>query len=185
MAGDRFARTALGDVTGDGLEDLVLAAGPGLQLISGAPGGAIQTFAGVVTLDAGNFDDAAIADLDGDGRLDVVATRPGSNAVAVLLGPPSGPPILHPAGRRPGAVCSADLNGDGLLDVAVTSGRGGTVELLLGAGGGALAPPVGIPVGRKPVDVTPADLDGDGDVDLAVVDELLGRLVLLVNQTHP
>jgi hypothetical protein len=186
MATDSFARTALGDVTGDGLEDMVIAAQSKLELVLGAPGTTVQDWGTSLALDAGNYDDAAIADLDGDGGLDVVATKPGTNSVAVLLGAPLGPPTFFPAGLKPLAVCVADLNADALPDVVVTSGRSGKVGVLLGAGGGALAAPISIPAAREPLDVAAADLDQDGDVDLAVTDAKLGgRLVLLFNQLVP
>jgi hypothetical protein len=186
MASDTFARTALGDVTGDGLEDLVVAAQSRLDLVPGAPGAPIQDWGPSQTLAPGDFDDAAIADLDGDRWLDVVATKPGANAVAVLLGAPLGSPTFFPAGRKPLAVCVADMNGDALPDVVVTSGRSGTVEILLGSGGGGLLAPVSVPAAREPLDVAAADLDADGDVDLAVTDTKLGgRLVLLLNQVVP
>jgi hypothetical protein len=186
MATDGFARTALGDVTGDGLEDLVLAAQSGLEVVPGAPGATIQGWAdATITLVAGNHDDAAVADLDGDGWLDLVATKPATNEVAVVLGAPLGPPSFYTAGRKPLAVCTADVNGDTLLDVVVTSGRSATVEILHGAGGGAFLPPISVPAARQPVDVAAADLDADGDVDLAVTDAGLGRLVLLFNNLVP
>ena len=186
MPSDEFGRTAVGDVTGDGLEDLVLAAQSRLDLMPGAPGTVIQAWGSPVTLDGGNYDDAAIADLDGDGGLDIAATKPGTNTVAVWLGPPAGPPTFFPAGLKPLAVCVADLNADTVPDVVVTSGRNATVSILLGAGGGALHAPISVPAAREPLDVAAADLDADGDTDLAVTDTKLGgRVVLLFNKLIP
>ena len=185
LPSDLFGRTALGDVTGDGLEDLVLAAQSGLVFVPGIPGASIQAWGSPVTLDGGDYDDAAIADLDGDGGLEIVATKPGSNAVVVLLGPGSGK-TFFPAGLKPLAICVADLNADTTPDVVVTSGRSGTVEILIGAGGGALLAPASVPAARDPQDVAAADLDADGDVDLAVTDTKLGgRVVLLFNKLVP
>src|SRR5262249_19911467 len=107
----------------------------------------------------------ATADLDGDGRFDVLAA---GKDVAVLYN--QGGKLE--AGRRldAGGVASAlavlDLDNDGRLHVAA-AGPGGIVVLPPGqgrAGRFARQPIAGSP--RGATTLVPADLDGDGDLDL-------------------
>src|SRR5262249_46147736 len=67
----------------------------------------------------------ALADMDGDGVLDVAASDTRSNTVNVPPGNGDGSfqrPRPSAARASPGSVAVGDLNGDGLLDVAVANG---------------------------------------------------------------
>ena len=76
----------------------------------------------------------ALADLDGDARLDLIATA-ANGGTSVLLGKGDGT-FEAPVSYGPGAdgLAIADLDGDGLLDVALATG-----DVLRGLGSGALA----------------------------------------------
>ncbi|HZM00085.1 MAG TPA: VCBS repeat-containing protein, partial [Planctomycetota bacterium] len=183
-------RIVLGDVSGDGLYDMLLAAQSGLHRVDGQ---SVQTWPFPIwdppatLLAGGAFSDVVTGDLDGDGRLDVAATSRSASAVAVLLGLPGGglaPPVFHPAGSLPAALAIADLDSDGVRDAAVLNRRG-VLSVLLGTGQGGLASPISLQVGRQLSDVTAADLDGDGDIDLAVTDAVSGSVVLMWNQLVP
>jgi hypothetical protein len=120
---------AVGDVNGDGLSDVVLAASSAVVVFYQRAGGG---FAAPVGLPAGlSAQGVAIADLDGDGRTDIVAANvgnapaglPGGAGATVFL--QTGPgvfvatQIALPDGARRAAV--GDLNGDGVPDIAVSS----------------------------------------------------------------
>src|SRR5262249_10303038 len=86
----------------------------------------------------------AVADLDGDGKLDLVVANFGSGDVSVLLGNGDGsfrPQRTYAAGDGPSSVGGADLNGDGRPDLAVANAESerGTeaVTLLFGNGDGS------------------------------------------------
>jgi hypothetical protein len=181
-------RIALGDVTGDGLYELLVAANSGLyQVLGKLVPGFFPYWQTTATLLAGGVHrDVVTGDLDGDGLLDVVGAATAANAVSVLLGQPSGglsSPVLYAAGLNPSAAAFGDIDADGRLDVVVANRRG-EVSVLPGTGAGGLATPVEFKVGRRLSDVATCDLDSDGDIDIAVTD-LLGTLLILRNQIVP
>jgi hypothetical protein len=77
----------------------------------------------------------AIADFNGDGIPDLVATDLTLNLVSVLLGNGDGtftPPIQYKAGPMPTSVATADLNGNGKPDLVIDNDQtNGTVSVLL------------------------------------------------------
>ena len=125
----------------------------------------------------------ALGDLNGDGKLDVVAVHGEDSPpalrklrmVSVLLGRGDGrlgPSHAFPigkAGDEQGAwsIAMGDLNGDGKPDVATGNLGAKSVSVLVNAGHGTFEPPVNYSLGRQPVDIAIADLDGDGKLDIA------------------
>jgi hypothetical protein len=111
----------------------------------------------------------AIADLDGDGVLDLAVAALHSDAVLVLLGNSDGSfqdAKNHPAGSLPVSVATGDLNADGALDLVAADYSSGDVLVLLGHGDGSFDPAVAFHVGGWPISVATADLNGDGALDV-------------------
>ena len=119
---------------------------------------------------------AAVADLNGDGRLDLAVADSGYwNDLRVLLGTGAG--AFRPAGRplaiggHPDGMTAADFNGDGKPDLAVASANPNIVKVLLGDGSGSMTAALGAPVavgGSTTGMLVAADLNRDGKVDLVV-----------------
>jgi hypothetical protein len=131
------------------------------------------------------------ADLDGDGRLDLIAADTGSNGegnrVSVLrnTGTSFAAAVHYPAGAGPSGLAAADFTGDGRIDIAAANygflGQASTVSLLRNNGSGGLLAPVAYQAGAGPWKLAVGDLDKDGDPDLAVA--CGGRSVsILINQ---
>lgn len=128
------------DVNGDGLPDLVVAdyGTPDAPTTKGVsvllnPSGAPGTFGTATTLDVGDAFAAsvAVADVDGDGRPDLVVACSGlpgdPGSVAVLLQDGAQPGAFLPAVRYQGlygptSVAVADIDGDGLPDLVLGDG---------------------------------------------------------------
>jgi len=118
--------------------------------------------------------DVAVADVNGDGNLDILTTNEDDGNVSVLLGdgagrfePAKGSPFA--AGRHPYEGLSVgDLNGDTKPDVVVPNILGKAVSILLGDGAGGFSAARGSPlaVGDRPGFVTLGDLTGDSKLDI-------------------
>jgi hypothetical protein len=120
----------------------------------------------------------AVADLNGDGKPDLVFTNADSGSVGILLG--NGDGTFQPATTLAtlGAVglVVADVNGDGRPDIIVATGGGeangdGAAAILLGNGDGTFQPPVYCDAGADyAYDIAVGDFNGDGKPDLVLTD---------------
>ena len=128
----------------------------------------------------------AVADLDGDGRLDLAVSNSYVGTVNAFLGHgdgtfgPGGPEV--PTGSGADSVAIGDFNGDGKGDLAVANTYSGyhgpyTVSVLLGRGDGTFQPQVGYATGTDPSSVVVGDFNRDGKPDLAVAAEGLSVLL--------
>jgi len=126
---------------------------------------------------------ARIADLNKDGKLDIVTTNLDGNNTTILLGDGKG--NFHesegspfPCGDSPFGVAIGDINGDGSPDLAIVNspsitssntGRDG-LTVLLGNGKGTFTAMAGSPfiTGQSPTRVAIGDLNGDGIRDIVV-----------------
>ena len=130
----------------------------------------------------------AIADLNGDGRLDLAVANENSDSITILLGRGDGTfqaAVNYPAGPGPSGIASGDFNGDGKLDLVVAnagSSFGTTVSVLIGNGDGTFQAPVSYPAGDEPYSVAVGDFNMDGKLDLIVADSgvSLGNTVNLL-----
>lgn len=182
---------ALADVNGDGKPDLVVincgdnTTCGGTGSVGVLLGNGDGTFQPAVVSDVGGFEAifAVVADVNGDGKPDLVVV--GGGVVAVLLGNGDGTfqPATTYAVSGAGAfftsnLAVADVNGDGKPDLLVAVGLGcgmgclnGGVDVLLGNGDGSFRPPVtyyAFENGIGALSVAVADVNRDGKPDLLV-----------------
>lgn len=161
------------DFDGDGMLDAVQALAPEVggrvNVLYGNGDGTFGEPVGTSTASANSA--LAVADFDGDGRLDAIATNLVRASVAVLLGREDGtlaPRLESAVGDEPAGIATADLDGDDILDIVVSSTIGDAVTVSRGIGDGRFLPPTYHPVGDAPVGVVLADINVDGNLDIVV-----------------
>jgi len=208
--GERAESIAVGDVNGDGKPDLLVlnlcsAASCGSSSVGVLLGNGNGTFQPATTFSSGGAASLslAVADVNGDGRLDLIVANclfygsidpcPGvGGPLSVLLGNGDGtfrPPVTYGTGGIAGSfsVAVADVNGDHKPDLLVTNwmtsggNSDGNVGVLLGNGDGTFQPAVIYDSGGpEAFSVAVADVNADGKPDV-VVGNRIGLGVLLGN----
>jgi hypothetical protein len=175
---EHLSSAATGDLDGDGDLDLAgWAWGPGRIEVHLNDGTA--RFVAAEPVAAWSYlRDVALADMDGDQKLDMVAVGIASESrgelgIARNLGDAAFEALrVVPAPRSPQEIVAADLDADGDADVAVAhvaeEGSPGGVSIFLNQGGGELAEPFLLEA-PSPEWLLGLDLDGDGDLDLAAL----------------
>jgi hypothetical protein len=193
-----------GDINGDGLPDIVVTSGErnAVDIYLGsadgkfslAPGSPFQ--AGAAT----EFNTGLqLADVNEDGKLDIITTSNQRNVFNILLGNgranslsfTQGPATTFRDGEGRFLFAFGDIDGDGHLDaVIVNTGDGfnpepGRAVILRGDGKGAFKNVADVPVPPQARYATLGDVNGDGHSDLVLTcggNEGSNQLDILLNQ---
>src|SRR5271169_6130362 len=169
----------VGDFNGDGKLDLAVsnscpASGCGSSVTSTVSillGNGDGTFQKHVDYPVGSPAGLAVADFNGDGKLDLAVANGGS--VAILLGNGDGTFQAAVDYATPGTTSSVavgDFNGDGKPDLVVTNSDDNTISVFLNNGSGTFPTRMDFATGSYPTSVTVGDFNGDGKLDLAIAD---------------
>ena len=176
---------AVGDVTGDGLSDLVYVVGTNrIEVYQNQGGG---SFSGPVGYATGQTPYGVfLGDLDADGDLDAATANFNGHSVSVLLNQGNGtfaPFADYSAGNgadSPRWVDGSDFDGDGDIDLACCNGYSFDVSILINDGDGVFTTlPARPGVGDSPNFLEARDLDGDRRVDLVTVNAGPGSISFL------
>lgn len=198
---------AIADVNGDGHPDIIAATydsngNNGAVLVFYQSASSPGTFAAPVSFPAGAQPQAVrVADIDGDGLLDLVVANlgpgtdgTGMSGVSVLLQDAANhgkflAPVTYATQSGAVDVAVGDLNGDGKPDLVVANfgpAPSGSVSVLLQnpATPGTFGAATNYPGFGQPLSVAIADLNGDGHPDIAVADSATAT-VMLQSATAP
>jgi len=183
---------ASGDFNGDGIPDYVIGntnapSTTGITVfISNADGTlkpGVNYCPGTLGCGAGanfNLHYVAVADFNGDGKLDIVATDSFNGVVQLFTGNGDGTFAVGAtsktdatAGAIPLELAVGDFNGDGKPDLAVVNNHGSpattaNVAILLNNGAGVFTIKSNTALSTVATEVTAADVNGDKKLDLVV-----------------
>ena len=190
MTGVEPLEIATGDVNGDGKPDVVIS----LYGSSTVPGHWVD-----VHLNAGNGTflphvehditvmrpaGIALADVNGDGALDAIATSLTESRIGLSMGNGDGtfdPAVVYPTpGTWNLSVAAGDIDGDGSIDLAVSHGMTKCVGVYLNHGDGTFAPGVTFATGNEPSGVAIGLVDGNARPDLVVTNRMDNTLSVLL-----
>jgi hypothetical protein len=199
--GGQIFGVAAADVNGDGRPDLAVAnfneKTVGVLLNTTPSGSGMAAFAAQQSFATGTSPfGVAAADVNGDGRPDLVVTNSTDKTVSVLLNTTAAGSATaafaaqqtFATGAGPFGVAAADVNGDGRPDLAVANFSDKSVSVLLnttlsGSGTAAFAAQQTFAIGKNPFGVAAADVNGDGRPDLAVTNQGDKTVSVLLNAT--
>jgi hypothetical protein len=189
-----YGGTSVGDLNKDGNPDIVSSyetwsgssgKGIGVWLGNGGSGGLSFT-AGTVPTNRDGYDSAYLADINGDGNLDIIG---GSHGVGIKVWLGSGSSLswtekssgLPTSGEYTG-VTAGDVNGDGRLDIAAGNYQGKGIQVWTqNADGSWTEASTGLFGQSESFDVAFGDFNKDSKLDLAATVRGHGAYVWLGN----
>lgn len=194
--GDTPRAVAVGDVSGDGHDDILLVTDydKTFEVIhsDGAGGFVHAATHTIATSSSSRPISIALGDIDNDGDFDAIIGDGGRNTVYLYLNAGAGA-FFGPgefliddtqSAVDIGAVGLVDLNADGLLDVVAAVRIEPGARIIMNYGGLSFGPLIKRPLDHaNPNAMSCADLDGDGDKELIISDELEPAAMIVWNDS--
>ena len=178
----------VGDFNGDGNLDLAAACNTSIDMFLGNGLGGFSSplvYSPGRPFDVGGGVSLAAGDFNGDGTLDLAATKQQFSDVGILMGNGNGTfqaPQTYTLGTTSSSgVALGDLTNDGKLDIIVADQNTNNISVLLGNGNGTFQAQQTFAAGTSPSSVAVGDFNNDGNLDVAVGDNNLpGTLTVLL-----
>lgn len=180
-----FATVAV-DFNDDGNLDIVHEKGTEIAIVLGNGNGTFQAARTYVTQFAGPQSDVSVADIDGDGNLDVASTdyTSGTGTLRVFLGNSDGSlkaSVSYAAlGTDSRDVELHDFDGNGTIDAFVVDNAANQYTILSGNGDGTFKSPraYSLPAGLSPTELTATDFNSDGNLDIYIAGYSTARILI-------
>jgi hypothetical protein len=115
--------------------------------------------------------DIAVADLNGDGRIDIAVSDSTAQNVAVYLNQGNGvfaSAVFYSVGSAPTGLAAGDMDGDGDVDLVTANPSNDVCTILHNSGSGSFGSPTTVWTLETPYDVVVADFNNDGAFDIGV-----------------
>lgn len=180
------------DINGDGIPDLAVSyetstvGRSGVSIYYGDGKGGFRDGPGY-DIGTMNMTSPTFADLNGDGKPDLLLCNYWGGNVAVFLNKGDGtflPPTRYPAHAYPILIRVADFNRDGRPDFVVACAGTSTVSVYRNRGNGLFDDPVVLEVGGGDCrSVFVADFNRDGRPDLVTQNQSDHTISVLINRT--
>lgn len=169
---------AVADINRDGLPDVAVIGGSTVSILFNHGGGVFGPPHNTALASGSISVQMLAADMNNDGKIDLVIAQQQPMQVLVLLGNGDGTfraPLVLPLANPPHGIALGDFNKDGKIDLVVeecpTNTMNCDVSIFLGNGAGTFTPGSILPTPGGAADtqsVVAADLNKDGNIDLAV-----------------
>jgi hypothetical protein len=172
---------AVGDFNGDGRPDIATVnnQNPGsLSIFLGTGTSSLYPATASYTYNLGNVQPSSViaADVNGDGKLDLVITNHATNTVGIMLGNGDGtfqPMRTYAAGGGPEFAAIADFNGDCWTDIAVADQASNQLTVLFNQGGDVFTTSnIAIPATTPPQAVAFGNFNGAKYTSGALVEDM-------------
>ncbi len=190
---------ATGDLNGDGKPDIATANdwSQSVSVLKNTSTPGTISFASKADFPAGNsLTNISIADIDGDGRPDIIITNPGGGGTNTSVMRNIGTagsisfdsPVNLVTGEWPSSISIGDIDGDGKPDIAVTSNFSTFVTVLRNTstpGNISFAAKDDYTTSGDPTGGTIGDIDGDGKLDIIVTNGNTPTVSVFKNTSTP
>ena len=199
MGGHEQMGMVVGDIDGDGKPDVVLTSESTneISLFHNVSASGSIAFEPVVTLSTGNVPVGVImADIDGDGKADLVVSNEGDSTFYVYRNTSTtgslsissyAAPVIFPLAGRSFELAASDIDGDGKLDIVIARGDESTVSVFRNTAipgsisSGSFATPVDFAVSGASFNIAMGDFNGDAKPDVIVENGATDSIYVLRN----